>query len=82
VAELTTRARAAGTVHPDITVGDVLALVWAMRGLIQTAGDVAPDAWQRFLDIHLAGLRSAVSPSDVRSLSNRQLSALTSRSRS
>jgi AcrR family transcriptional regulator len=82
VDELTARARTAGTVNPDITVGDVLALIWAMRGLVQTAGGVAPDAWQRFLDIHLAGLRSAASPSDVRSLSDRQLSKLAPRGRS
>jgi len=58
--ELTARAIAAGTVHPHITRGDVTALVWAMRGLVQTAGDGAPETWQRFLDIHLAGMRSAV----------------------
>jgi AcrR family transcriptional regulator len=62
--ELTARAIAAGTVNPDTTPGDVLALVWAMRGLVQAAGegapgDVAPGAWPRFLDIHLAGLRAA-----------------------
>ncbi|HEY3749043.1 MAG TPA: helix-turn-helix domain-containing protein [Pseudonocardiaceae bacterium] len=79
VDELTARARTAGTVNQGITVGDVLALIWAMRGLVQTAGDVAPDAWQRFLDIHLAGLRSTASPSDVRSLSDRQLSELAPR---
>jgi AcrR family transcriptional regulator len=79
VDELTARARTAGTVNQDITVGDVLALIWAMRGLVQTAGDVAPDAWERFLDIHLAGLRSTASPSDVRSLSDRQLSELAPR---
>jgi AcrR family transcriptional regulator len=82
VDELTARARRAATVNPDITVGDVLALIWAMRGLVQTAGVVAPDAWQRFLDIHLAGLRSVASPSDVRSLSDRQLSQLAPRGRS
>ena len=27
-------------------------------GLIHTAPGLAPDAWQRFLDIHLAGLRA------------------------
>ncbi len=59
IGELTARAIAAGTVHPDITSGDVLALVWAMQGLVQGAGEVAPGAWQRFLDIHLAGLRAA-----------------------
>jgi AcrR family transcriptional regulator len=80
VDELTARARTAGAVNPDVTVGDVLALVWAMRGLVQTAGVVAPDAWQRFLDIHLAGMRSVTAPSNVRSLSDRQLSKLAPRS--
>ena len=58
--ELTARARAAGTVDPGITVGDVMALIYALRGVIQAAGEeVPPQAWPRFLDIHLAGLRAA-----------------------
>jgi len=60
--ELTVRARKAGTVGPDVTSGDVMALIWAMRGLIQTAGEPAPTPWQRFLDIHLAGLGAAAPP--------------------
>jgi AcrR family transcriptional regulator len=60
--ELTARARAAGAVDPGTTAGDVMALIWAMRGLIQTAGEAAPTPWQRFLDIHLAGLGATVPP--------------------
>jgi AcrR family transcriptional regulator len=59
---LTARAIAAGTVNPGITAGDVMAVIWAMRGLVQAAGETgeaAPESWQRFLDIHLAGLRAA-----------------------
>jgi AcrR family transcriptional regulator len=74
--ELTQRARAAGTINSAITPGDVLVLIWAMRGLVQAAGEVAPDAWHRFLDIHLAGMRAAGSPSDAPSISSRQLSSL------
>ncbi len=37
VDELTARAVAAGTVNPGTTTGDVLALVWAMRGLVQAS---------------------------------------------
>jgi hypothetical protein len=55
--ELTRRAAAAGTVRQDVTSSDIMALVWAMRGLVQAAGDAAPAAWPRFLAIHLAGLR-------------------------
>jgi AcrR family transcriptional regulator len=57
--ELAARAAAGGTVNPGVTAGDVMALILAMRGLAQAAGEVDPAAWQRFLDIHLAGLRTA-----------------------
>ena len=77
--ELTARAIAAGTVNPDVTVGDVMALVLAMRGLVQAAGEVAPDAWRRFLDIHLAGMRAAGPVSSAPPISSRQLSKLASR---
>jgi hypothetical protein len=29
-----------------------------MRGVAQASGEVAPETWQRYLDIHLSGLRS------------------------
>ncbi len=60
IEELTRRAGAAGTVHRNVTAVDVVALILAMRGLVQAAGDAAPADWQRFLDIHLAGMRAAV----------------------
>ena len=77
--ELTTRAVAARRVNADVTAGDVHALIWAMRGLVQAAGEVAPDAWQRFLDIQLAGMRSTGSLTDARPMSARQLSKLAPR---
>ena len=58
LAELAGRAVAAGTVNPDVTPGDVLAVVWAIRGIVQAAGEAAPTVWRRHLDIHLAGLRA------------------------
>jgi AcrR family transcriptional regulator len=76
VDELTARARAAGTVNPGITAGDVLVLVWAMRGLVQAAGQAAPEAWPRFLDIQLAGLRASGPVSSTPPLSARQLAEL------
>jgi len=77
--ELTERATAAGTVNPDITAGDVMALIWAMRGLVQAAGEVAPEAWQRFLDIQLAGMRAAGPFGSTPPISSRQLSKLAPR---
>jgi hypothetical protein len=43
-------------VNPGVTTDDVVTLVSAMRGLIHTVPGGTPDAWQRFLDIHLAGM--------------------------
>jgi AcrR family transcriptional regulator len=58
IAELTARAVAGGTVHPDVTASDVMALVLALRGLAQAGSELHPAAWTRFLDIHLDGLRA------------------------
>ncbi len=74
--ELTARAVAASTVNPGITPGDVIALIWAMRGLVQAAGEVAPGSWQRFLDIQLAGMRSDGLVSSAAAMSSRQLAKL------
>ena len=62
--------------------GDVMALAWAMQGLVQGTGEVAPEAWQRLLDIHLAGMRAAGPLSSASPISARQLSKLTSQRRS
>jgi AcrR family transcriptional regulator len=76
VQELTSRALAAGTLNPAVTVGDVMALVWGMRGLTETAGEAAPGTWQRFLDIHLAGMRAPGPLSATPSMSAGQLARL------
>ena len=59
VGELLDQAKHSGRVGPDIELGDVMTGAWALRGIVETSGGVAPDAWQRYLDIHLAGLRAA-----------------------
>jgi AcrR family transcriptional regulator len=74
--ELTARARAAGTVNPGVTAGDVVVLVWAMRGLVQAADAAAAAAWPRFLDIQLAGLRATGPVSRTPPLSAGQLAEL------
>jgi AcrR family transcriptional regulator len=76
VQELTSRALAEGTVNPGVTVGDVMSLVWGMRGLTETTDEVAPGTWQRFLDIHLAGLRAPGPLSATPSMSAGQLAEL------
>lgn len=58
ITELLAQARTSGRVAPEIELGDVMTLFWGMRGVVETSGEVVPDAWQRYLDIQLAGLRS------------------------
>ena len=72
----TARAVAAGTLNSGVSYADVMALIWAMRGLTEATGGVAPGAWQRFLDIHLAGLRAASPVSDRPAMSPGQLAEL------
>lgn len=57
MAELVDRAREHGEVAEHVRFDDVLATAWALRGVIQTSPEAGPDAWQRYLRIHLAGLR-------------------------
>jgi AcrR family transcriptional regulator len=76
IQELTGRALVAGTLNPGVTAGDVMTLVWGMRGLTGTTSEVAPGTWQRFLDIHLAGLRTPGPLSATPSMSAGQLAEL------
>jgi AcrR family transcriptional regulator len=61
--DLLRQAQQYGRIGSEITLGDVMATVWALRGIIETTGSVAVHAWKRHLDIHLAGLRATGSPS-------------------
>ncbi|MFC1440765.1 helix-turn-helix domain-containing protein [Streptacidiphilus sp. N1-10] len=61
--ELLAQAQRHGRIRPEITLGDVQATIWGVRGVVESAGAVAPDAWERHLDIHLAGLRAPEPPS-------------------
>jgi AcrR family transcriptional regulator len=57
--QLLVQAKQHGAIGPDIELGDVMALAWALRGIVETAGSVAPRAWERHLEIQLAGMISA-----------------------
>ncbi|MEV6012833.1 helix-turn-helix domain-containing protein [Streptomyces sp. NPDC051976] len=75
--ELLGQAQRHGRIGPDIRLGDVMAVAWAVRGIVETTGSVAPDAWQRHLDIHLAGLRAAAPQSARVPVSREQLTLIT-----
>ena len=78
IVRLVEQARAAGELGSWVTVGDVMTLVWALRGVVETTGAVAPTAWERLLDVHLSALREPVSVSDRAGVSARQLERIAS----
>jgi AcrR family transcriptional regulator len=55
--ELIAKAQAAGAVSAGVTIGDVAATVWALRGILQTSAEVTPEAWRRHVSYVLAGFR-------------------------
>jgi AcrR family transcriptional regulator len=64
VTDLLVQAQESGRVARGIEVGDIMALIWGLRGIVETSGAVVPNAWQRQLDIQLAGLRGVSVPPD------------------
>ena len=80
-AELLSQAQRHDRIRPDITLGDVAATCWAMRGIITATGVVAPHAWERHLEIQLAGMRSAGTPSTRKSITDAELVLISSASR-
>jgi AcrR family transcriptional regulator len=79
IAQLTDNARGAGTLNPEVTLGDVMALIWSLRALAETTGDVAPGAWKRHLDIHLDGMRGTHGSHWSKPITDRQLAKLAPR---
>ena len=59
---LLTRAQAAERVRADVVSTDVWMLLWSLRGVIETTGAVAPNAWRRHLELMIAGLRPVTGP--------------------
>jgi AcrR family transcriptional regulator len=71
-----TEAKRHGRVRADITSADVTIALWAVRGIIETTGGRAPEAWQRHLDVYIAGLRPTADPLPDRMLSRERLDQL------
>ena len=81
---LVERAQAEGVLRADVTLEDVIVLLWATGRIVERAADVAPGAIRRFLQVHLAGLRPAAAqgdPLDVPPLTPRQIERATAPAR-
>jgi len=71
---LVERAHAEGTLRPDVVPEDVVMILWATARVVERAGAVAPDAWQRLLGLVVDGLRpDAATPLPAPPLSTAQL---------
>lgn len=54
---LLTRAREAGAVRRDLTVGDLITVTWANSRIIEATVGIAPNAWRRHLLFMLEAFR-------------------------
>ncbi|WP_051967468.1 TetR/AcrR family transcriptional regulator [Kitasatospora mediocidica] len=77
VSELLEQAREFDLVGADVELGDVMTSAWALRGIVQTTGAIAPHAWERHLDILLAGLRAPAVRSTHPALTRADLTRIT-----
>jgi AcrR family transcriptional regulator len=57
IATLLQEAKDHHRVRDELTNTDLTVLMWSIRGILETTGDLAPDAWQRHLELLIAGLR-------------------------
>lgn len=74
--QLLAQAQEHGQISQNVTKTDLSMLIWGLRGVVAAVGAVAPQAWERFLDVHLAGLRGCPFPSTHPALSHDQLAAI------
>jgi AcrR family transcriptional regulator len=58
IAELLVDAQRHSRLRSDLTPSDITMILWSIRGVIETSRSVAPDAWRRYLEVILGGLRS------------------------
>lgn len=51
-----------GRIRPEVTSTDITMVMLSVRGILAATRPHAPDAWQRHLDLLLAGMRPATEP--------------------
>jgi AcrR family transcriptional regulator len=58
IGDVLARAQEAGTARPDITLADVVNLIWSLGPIIDATSTTAPNAWQRNLYLMLDAYRA------------------------
>ena len=61
------RAKASGALRADFVPEDIVLLLMANAGLVHRTAGTAPQAWNRFIDLALDGLRTAAATPAARS---------------
>jgi AcrR family transcriptional regulator len=79
IADLLTDAQAHGRVRLDLTSTDISLVMWSIRGVLETTGSNAPEAWKRHLDLLVAGMRTTDVALAHRPLSQNQVDRILSK---
>ena len=79
LADLLADAQAHGRVRADLTTTDLSLVMWSIRGVLETTGSNAPEAWKRHLDLLLAGMRPNDTALPHRPLSQSQVDRILSK---
>ena len=79
IAGLLADAQAHGRVRLDLRSTDISLALWSIRGVLETTGPHAPEAWKRHLDLLIAGMRPSGAELAQRPLSQNQVDRILSR---
>jgi len=79
IAGLLADAQAHGRVRLDLRSTDISLALWSIRGVLETTGPNAPEAWKRHLALLIAGMRPTDAELAQRPLSQNQLDRILSR---
>jgi AcrR family transcriptional regulator len=62
IAALLDDAKSHRRVREDLATTDVTVILWSIRGILESTGELAPDAWRRHLELVIAGMRPGGAP--------------------
>ena len=79
IAGLLADAQAYGRIRLDLRSTDISLALWSIRGVLETTGPNAPEAWKRHLALLIAGMRPTDAELAQRPLSQNQLDRILSR---
>src|SRR3984957_803434 len=79
IAGLLADAQTHGRVRLDLTNTDVTLVMWSIRGVLETTGSNNPAAWNRHLDLVVAGMRPSEAELAHRPLGQNQVDRILSK---